>query len=66
MEYLTVRAAARTLGVHENTIRNWCDTGVIHGVVRLPGSGYRRVQAAEVDRLLKEFRATERGDHDIP
>lgn len=60
MEYVTVRAAAKALGVHENTIRNWCDSGVIHGVIRLPGSGFRRIQANEVDRLRRELRTPRR------
>lgn len=58
MEYLNVRAAARSLGVHENTIRNWCDDGTIHGVLRMPGSGYRRIQVPEVERLLREMKSS--------
>ena len=54
--YVNVRTAAKTLGVHENTIRNWCDQGLIHGVIRMPRSGYRRVPEAEVHRLLRELR----------
>jgi excisionase family DNA binding protein len=51
---LTVRAAARELGVHENTIRNWEARGVLKAV-RLPVSGYRRFDAGQVDRMRKEM-----------
>jgi excisionase family DNA binding protein len=56
VEYANIRTAARTLGVHENTIRKWCDDGTIHGVIRLPGSGFRRVPWSEIERLLKQLR----------
>lgn len=50
---LTVAQAAKLLGVHANTIRNWADKGLIKVVV-LP-SGYRRFEAAEIERLRKEM-----------
>lgn len=46
---LTVREAARRLGVHENTIRRYADRGLIRAV-RLP-SGVRRIQRDDVERL---------------
>lgn len=52
---LNVREAARRLGVHENTIRNWVDRGILRAT-RLPGSGFRRLDVAEVDRLAREMR----------
>jgi excisionase family DNA binding protein len=45
-----IRQAARRLGVHENTIRHWAERGLIQ-FTRLPVSGYRRVSAADVERL---------------
>ena len=53
-ELLNVRDTARLLGVHENTIRNWQSRGVLRAV-RLPGSGYRRFSAADVERLRAEM-----------
>src|SRR6266508_2305534 len=53
-ELLNVRDTARALGVHENTVRNWEERGILRAV-RLPGSGYRRFSAADVDRLRKEM-----------
>lgn len=50
-KYVTVREAASRLGVHENTIRNWCASGVIRDVERLPGSSFRRIPETEVERL---------------
>src|SRR5215210_441228 len=51
--YLTVREAARRLGVHENTVRNWSDRGLLEPV-KLGESRYRRFRASDVDRLARE------------
>jgi len=51
---LSVREAAGRLGVHENTVRNW----VVHGQLnayKLPGSGFRRIPSADVERLRSQF-----------
>jgi hypothetical protein len=53
-ELLNVRDTARMLGVHENTIRNWESRGILHAV-HLPGSGYRRFAASDVNRLRVEI-----------
>jgi DNA-binding transcriptional MerR regulator len=50
------RQVAARLGVHENTIRNWEERGILHAM-RLPGSGYRRYELAEVERLAREMRS---------
>jgi DNA-binding transcriptional MerR regulator len=52
---LNVRETARRLGVHENTVRNWAARGVLLPI-RLPVSGYRRFDAADVDRLAQAMR----------
>lgn len=56
-ELLGVRAAARRLGVHENTVRNWADAGLL-APVRMPavmparaGSHYRRFLARDIEQL---------------
>jgi excisionase family DNA binding protein len=54
-QQLNVRETARRLGVHENTVRNWADRGMLRPI-RLPGSGYRRFDIAEVERLAREMR----------
>ncbi|MEZ5099394.1 MAG: MerR family transcriptional regulator [Thermoleophilia bacterium] len=53
-EFLNVRETAETLGVHENTIRNWEARGLLRAV-RLPGSGFRRFSEAEVERLRNDM-----------
>jgi excisionase family DNA binding protein len=53
-ELLNVRETARMLGVHENTIRNWEERGILRAV-HLPGSGYRRFAAQDVERLCAEM-----------
>lgn len=53
-EFLNVRQTAHELGVHENTVRNWEERGLLHGI-RLPGSGYRRFPREEVDRMRREM-----------
>lgn len=54
-QHLNVRETAQRLGVHENTVRNWANRGILRAL-RLPGSGYRRFDAAQVDRIAREMR----------
>ncbi len=49
---ITIKDAAKRLGVHENTIRNWIDRQIL-GSYRLP-SGQRRLPISEVDRIEEE------------
>ena len=53
LQHVPIRAAAERLGVHENTIRNWIDRGILRAV-RLP-SGIRRISLGEVDRMEAEI-----------
>lgn len=46
---MTIRDAARALGVHENTVRNWISKDLLRAV-KLP-SGIRRVPETEVERV---------------
>lgn len=54
MDLLTVRETARRLGVHENTVRNWDEKGVLTSI-RLPGSGFRRFDAGQIAHMEKEM-----------
>jgi excisionase family DNA binding protein len=49
-QYIGVREAARRLGVHENTVRNWAKGGVL-AAARQAGSRTLRLDAGEVERL---------------
>jgi hypothetical protein len=40
--------------VHENTVRNWEERGILRAV-RLPGSGFRRFVIQDVERLRAEM-----------
>jgi len=51
MELLTISKAAKKLGVHPNSLRNWEKQGLIKPV-RLP-SGQRRYSMDELNRLLQ-------------
>jgi excisionase family DNA binding protein len=53
-EFLNVRQVAREMGVHENTIRNWEERGLLNAI-RLPGSGFRRFPRDEVERMRREM-----------
>jgi excisionase family DNA binding protein len=53
MALLGVRAAASRLGVHENTLRRWEQSGLIHAV-KLP-TGVRRFREEDVERLYREM-----------
>lgn len=52
-ELMQVRQAARTLGVHENTVRRWEQRGLLHAV-RLP-SGVRRFDRGEVESVRAQM-----------
>jgi excisionase family DNA binding protein len=52
-ELMQVRAAARQLGVHENTLRRWEEAGLIQAI-RLP-SGVRRFRLDDVERLRQQI-----------
>ncbi|MGO9957028.1 MAG: MerR family transcriptional regulator [Solirubrobacteraceae bacterium] len=51
---LNVRETAARLGVHENTVRNWEEKGLLRAA-KLPGSGYRRFDEAEVERMRQDM-----------
>lgn len=53
-EFMNVRETAQELGVHENTVRNWEERGVLRGF-KLPGSGFRRFPREEVERMRREM-----------
>lgn len=57
---LQVRAAARELGVHENTLRRWEQAGLINAV-KLP-SGVRRFRAEDIASLRDEMYASTNDD----
>jgi excisionase family DNA binding protein len=49
--YVTLREAAKSLGVHESTVRRYADRGLIDAT-RLP-SGVRRLRRADVEALQR-------------
>lgn len=53
VQHVPIRSAAKRLGVHENTIRNWIDRGVLKAA-RLP-SGVRRIALSDVEKLEAEI-----------
>ena len=57
MELLTISKAAKKLGVHPNSLRNWEKQGLIKPV-RLPG-GQRRYSIDELNRLLRSGQLTD-------
>lgn len=50
---ISVKTAAERLGVHENTIRNWIDRGILDGY-RTP-TGRRKVRLDAVERFAAEM-----------
>ena len=50
---LRINEAASRLGVHQNTLRNWADKGLIP-TVKLP-SGHRRFVPGEIERVRREM-----------
>ena len=56
-EYLTVKQAARFLGVADNTMRNWDAAGSVP-VHRNPKNNYRLFAITDLERIRKEIQAT--------
>ncbi len=56
-DLLTVRQAARLLGVHVNTVRSWTDTGLLT-CLRINPRGDRRYRRSEIESFLEHA-----GDH---
>ncbi len=54
-DLVSPREAARRLGVHENTVRNWISRGVVEAVT-LPNSRHKRLRVVDVDRLADDLR----------
>jgi excisionase family DNA binding protein len=52
-QLMKVREVARTLGVHENTVRRWEERGLLLSV-RLP-SGVRRFRPEDVEAVRAEM-----------
>jgi excisionase family DNA binding protein len=50
---MKVREVARTLGVHENTVRRWEERGLLRAV-RLP-SGVRRFRPEDIEAIRAEM-----------
>lgn len=50
---IAINEAAERLDVHENTIRNWADRGVLNAY-RTP-TGRRKVLLSDVERLEREM-----------
>lgn len=51
---LNVRETARRLGVSEATVRNWANRGILRAG-RLPGSGFRRFDVDQIERMRKQM-----------
>jgi excisionase family DNA binding protein len=57
---LTISQAAAELGVHQNTLRQWVDKGLVPAVI-LP-SGYRRFSREMVDEMKRKMHEPRKGD----
>ena len=52
-EYVKTAEAAEILGVAQNTLRKWAETGAIP-MHRNPANGYRLFKRADLDKFLKK------------
>jgi len=50
---IPISVAAKRLGVHENTVRNWIDRGLLDGY--MTPTGRRRLRLTSVERLEREM-----------
>ena len=56
-EFVTIRQAAKILGVSPNTLRNWHRDAKIP-VYRNPASNYRLFKKADLEELLRQIEAS--------
>jgi excisionase family DNA binding protein len=52
--YMSTGEAASALGVSPNTVKKWVRMGIIRDFWTLPGSGYVKIERAEVQRIREE------------
>ncbi len=52
--YISMKSAARLLGVYPNTVAAWYDSGYIDGYVT--PTGLRKIKRAAVEKLLRNKR----------
>ena len=57
IDFLTVKQAARFLGVADNTLRNWDAAGAVR-VHRHPRNNYRLFAMADLRRIQEEIEVT--------
>lgn len=50
---IPISVAAERLGVHENTVRNWIDRGLLDGY--MTPTGRRKLRLTSVERLEREM-----------
>ena len=63
-QHVPIRSVAKRLGVHENTIRNWIDRGILRAV-KLP-TGTRRVALKDVENLEASIFAAPTSFREMP
>ena len=56
---VTVRQAAKDLGIHENSLRNWVKELKTDPAQAFPGRGKMKADDAEVARLRRELAKTQ-------
>ena len=53
-EYLTIAGAARVVGVAQNTLRQWAESGKVP-VRRNPANGYRLFRKKDLEAFLRSI-----------
>lgn len=61
---LTTREAGAILGISHETVRRYCDAGILP-CRRLPMSGQRRIERSDVQHLLDQMRQPAAGGHSV-
>lgn len=60
-EYVKVAEAAQILGVSQNTVRAWAETGKLP-VHRNPANGYRLFRRTDLDTFLRAIAKRQKAD----
>ena len=58
-EYVTIADAARIVGVSQNTLRQWAESGKVP-VRRNPANGYRLFRKQDLEAFLNSLESSEK------
>ena len=67
MQYYSIREVADMFGVHERTIRNWIDSGILYAIKITGGrrGGVIRIPHSAIEKLERESEIRKRIESEV-